>query len=41
MATGKSSQGLQTEAALRGTIHSDYRQLHDDMTRWLGERYGR
>ena len=35
------SQGSTTEAALRGTIHSDYRQLHDDMTRWLGERYGR
>ncbi len=33
-------QGSSTEAALRGTIHSDYRQLRDDMARWLAERYG-
>jgi hypothetical protein len=35
------SQGSATEAALRGTIHSDYRQLRDEMTRWLGDRYGK
>jgi len=35
------SQGSATEAALRGTIHSDYRQLHDEMSRWLAEKYGR
>jgi Peptidase MA superfamily/Tetratricopeptide repeat len=34
-------QGSSTEAALRGAIHSDYRQLRDDMARWLAERYGR
>ena len=34
-------QGSSTEAALRGAIHSDYRQLREDMARWLGERYGR
>ena len=35
------SQGSGTEAALRGTIHSDYRQLRDEMTRWLVDKYGR
>ena len=35
------SQGSGTEAALRGSIHSDYRQLQDEMTRWLSDRYGR
>jgi hypothetical protein len=34
------SQGSSTEAALRSTIHSDYRQLRDEMTRQLKERYG-
>jgi len=34
------AQGSSTEAALRATIHSDYRQLHDDMTRWLKDKYG-
>ncbi|MGA9528580.1 MAG: peptidase MA family metallohydrolase [Terriglobales bacterium] len=34
-------QGSSTEAALRATVHSDYRQLLDDMARWLGETYGR
>lgn len=32
-------QGSSTEAALRSTIHCDYRQLHDDMARWLAGRY--
>ena len=35
------SHGSGTEAALRGSIHSDYRQLRDEMTRWLADRYGR
>lgn len=35
------SQGGALEAALRGTIHSDYRQLRDEMTRWLAEKYGK
>ena len=35
------SQGSSTEAALRGTIHCDYRQLRDEMTRWLTDKYGR
>ena len=35
------SQGSGTEAALRGSIHSDYRQLRDEMARWLGDRYGK
>ena len=35
------SQGSLAEAALRGTIHSDYRQLRDEMTRWLTDRYGK
>jgi hypothetical protein len=34
-------QGSSTEAALRATIHSDYRQLHEDMAHWLAENYGR
>ncbi len=34
------SQGSGTEAALRGTIHSDYRQLRDEMARWLSDKYG-
>ena len=34
------SQGSSTEAALRATIHSDYRQLSDEMTRTLKEKYG-
>jgi Peptidase MA superfamily/Tetratricopeptide repeat len=38
---GRLSQGAGAEAALRGSIHSDYRQLQDEMTRWLTNRYGR
>jgi tetratricopeptide (TPR) repeat protein len=34
------SQGSSTEAALRATVHSDYRQLQEEMTRALRERYG-
>ncbi len=34
------SQGSSTEAALRATIHIDYRQLRDEMTRALKEKYG-
>ena len=34
------SQGSSTESALRSTIHSDYRQLHDEMARWLKDKYG-
>jgi tetratricopeptide (TPR) repeat protein len=34
------SQGSSTEAALRATIHSDYRQLRDEMTRALKTKYG-
>ena len=34
------SQGSSTEAALRATIHSDYRQLRDEVTGKLKERYG-
>jgi tetratricopeptide (TPR) repeat protein len=34
------SQGSSTEAALRATVHSDYRQLRDEMTRKLKETYG-
>ncbi len=37
---GLLSQGSSTEAALRVTIHSDYRQLRDEMARRLKERYG-
>jgi tetratricopeptide (TPR) repeat protein len=35
------ARGSGTEAAMRGTIHSDYRQLRDEMTRWLADKYGR
>jgi tetratricopeptide (TPR) repeat protein len=34
------SRGSSTEAALRATVHSDYRQLRDEMTRVLKEKYG-
>ncbi|MFY9643610.1 MAG: peptidase MA family metallohydrolase [Terriglobales bacterium] len=34
------SKGSSTEAALRATIHADYRQLRDEMTRALKEKYG-
>jgi hypothetical protein len=34
-------QGSSSEAALRGAIHGDYRQLRDDMARWLADRYGK
>ena len=34
------SQGSSTEAALRATIHSDYRQLQEEMTSTLKARYG-
>ena len=34
------SEGSSTEAALRATVHSDYRQLRDEMTRSLKEKYG-
>jgi tetratricopeptide (TPR) repeat protein len=34
------SQGSSAEAALRGTVHSDYRQLQEEMTGKLKERYG-
>ncbi len=34
------AQGSSTEAALRATVHSDYHQLRDEMTRKLKERYG-
>jgi hypothetical protein len=34
------SQGSSTESALRTLIHSDYRQLRDEMARWLKEKYG-
>ncbi len=34
------AQGSGTETALRATIHTDYRQLRDEMTRWLKDRYG-
>jgi len=35
------SQGSSTEAALRAIIHSDYRQLRDEMARWLADKYER
>jgi hypothetical protein len=38
---GLLSQGSSTEAALRSSIHSDYRQLRDEMARWLADRYGK
>jgi tetratricopeptide (TPR) repeat protein len=34
------SQGSSTEAALRATVHADYRQLRDEMARTLKEKYG-
>ena len=34
------SQGSSTEAALRTTVHSDYRQLQEEMARALKEKYG-
>jgi len=37
---GLLAAGSSTEAALRATIHSDYRQLRDEMTRTLKEKYG-
>lgn len=33
-------QGSSTEAALRSTIHSDYRQLQEELGRYLKDRYG-
>ena len=35
------SRGSLTETALRSVIRSDYRQLRDEMTKWLGEQYGK
>ncbi len=37
---GRLSQGSSTEVALRTSIHADYRQLRDDMSRWLTGKYG-
>jgi pilus assembly protein TadC len=34
------SQGSSTEAALRATVHSDYRQLRDELASALKGRYG-
>jgi tetratricopeptide (TPR) repeat protein len=34
------SEGSSTEAALRATVHADYRQLRDEMTRQLKTKYG-
>lgn len=34
-------QGSSAEAAMRGTIHCDYRELRDDMAHWLADRYGK
>jgi hypothetical protein len=34
------SQGSSTEAAMRSVIHTDYGQLHEEMTRWLKNKYG-
>jgi tetratricopeptide (TPR) repeat protein len=34
------SQGSSTEAALRATVHVDYRQLRDEVARALKEKYG-
>jgi tetratricopeptide (TPR) repeat protein len=34
------SQGSSTEAALRATVHSDYRQLRDEISHALREKYG-
>jgi hypothetical protein len=37
---GLLSQGSSSEAALRASVHSDYRQLRDEMARQLKDRYG-
>lgn len=34
------SEGSSTEAALRATIHSDYRQLESDVGKFLSSKYG-
>ena len=34
------AQGSSTEAALRSNIHADYRQLRDELARWLKDKYG-
>lgn len=34
------SQGSSTEAALRATVHADYRQLRDEVAKQLKEKYG-
>ena len=34
------AQGSSTEAALRSTVHADYRQLRDELARWLKDKYG-
>jgi tetratricopeptide (TPR) repeat protein len=34
------AQGSSTEAALRSTVHADYRQLREEMARALKEKYG-
>ena len=34
------SQGSSTEAALRGAVHCDYRQLRDEIARQLKDKYG-
>jgi tetratricopeptide (TPR) repeat protein len=34
------AQGSSTEVALRATIHSDYSQLHEDLARYLKDKYG-
>jgi hypothetical protein len=34
------SQGSSSEAALRATMHADYRQFRDEMARTLKEKYG-
>ncbi|MGA8761306.1 MAG: hypothetical protein WB562_00300 [Candidatus Sulfotelmatobacter sp.] len=34
------SQGSSTEAALRATLHSDYRQLESEVAKYLSEKYG-
>ena len=34
------SQGSSTEAALRGIVHSDYRQLQEEVTSMLKAKYG-
>jgi hypothetical protein len=37
---GRLGQGSSSEAALRASVHADYRQFRDDMARWLKEKYG-